>query len=335
MEDALHRIHRNDNNRVAYRGLLLGERVRHSNLITNKQVVLIGVFNNGLMNRILVAKSKSINIDLEYYVAGRSVVRGYLIKDDYCPPASIIDHGRYIIKIESPLIQDESDLCKYSRSIKVFAQRLTVLTKCVLGQALNTSPWETDSFTKRIELIGQMPDGWQSNYSSIQEELDKKKRLHLHIEEVEPHHFFTLNASPFSDYIKALKQYAQLKPIERDLLQVLNDADLVSFTGRYMLLSKALEIVNAMHPLKRTDDRIQILLPELVQQFNGATIKDMMNLANNRKETRHYVDKSKDTLCHQAMSEEELKTFYSFTNQLCLNLLRRSLGLDIVDFSME
>jgi len=89
-----------------------------------------------------------------------------------------------------------------------------------------------------------------------------------------------------------------------------------------------------MHPLSGKDDRIQNLLPELVEQFKGTTIRDMMNLANNRKETRHYVDKSKETLSHQAMSEDELKLFYTFTNQLCLNLIRRSLGLGIVDYSM-
>ena len=102
-----------------------------------------------------------------------------------------------------------------------------------------------------------------------------------------------------------------------------------------MLLSKALEMVNAMHPLNGKDDRIQTLLPELVDQFKGTTIKDMLNLANNRKETRHYVDKSKETLSHQAMSEDELKLFYSFTNQLCLNLLRRSLGLNMVDYGID
>ena len=115
----------------------------------------------------------------------------------------------------------------------------------------------------------------------------------------------------------------------------MNDADLASFTSRYMLLSKALEMINAMYPLKGTDNRIQTLLPELVDKFDGMTLKDLMNLANNRKETRHYVDRSDDSLSHPAMSEDELKLFYSKSNQLCLNILRRSLGLGLVDFSAD
>lgn len=289
---------------------------------------------NLINNNVLRVSSKSINIDLENYNPGRAIIKGYTLKDAYDPPSSKIDHGQYRIIIESPLIRKESDFNNHLCSVREIVKQLTVLTKCVLGEALNTSPWELDAFTKRLELLGQMPEGWESNYFSIQDELDKRKQFHLHVKRVEPRHFFCLPESPFVDYIKALKHYPGLKPIEIDLLQILNDADLVSFTGRYMLLGKALEIVNAMYPLKGKDSRIQDLLPELIERFNGTTIKDLLNLANNRKETRHYVNKSKDTLSHQEMSVDERKLFYALTNQLCINLLRRSLGLNNVDFGL-
>lgn len=73
---------------------------------------------------------------------------------------------------------------------------------------------------KKIELIGQMPLGWESNYDLVQKELDKKKRLTMHVE-VEPHHFCNLPASPFKDYLAAFKAFHRLKTIERDLLQIL------------------------------------------------------------------------------------------------------------------
>lgn len=287
------------------------------------------------MNNTLAVSSRSINLDLDRYIEGRSMMREYLIKDSYSFPASKNDHGQYSIIVQSPIIRDGSDLGRHIRSIKEIAQRLTVLTKCVLGEALNTSPWEMDLFTKKIELIGKMPVGWESNYDLVQKELDRNKRFSMQIE-VLPHRFIALQESPFKDYINALKHYPRLQPIERDLLQVLNDADLVSFTGRYMLLSKALEMVSAMCPPKKgRDERIRILLPELYERFKGTTLSDLMNLANNRKETRHYVDKSSESLSHPSMSEEELKMFYSLTNQLCLNIVRRSLGLGIVDFCPE
>lgn len=284
------------------------------------------------MNNNLVAQSKPILLDLEEYGEGKSMISGYLVKDTYSVPKTKVDYGQYRFIIESPIIRDETDLNRHLHSIKEISQRLTILTKCVIGEALNTSPWELDLFTKKIELVGQMPLGWESNYDLVQKELDKKKRLTVHLEG-EPNHYYMLPSSPFNDYITALKAFPRLEKIKRDLLQILNDADLVSYTGRYMLLSKALEIVNAMYPLTaRKDNRIQTILPELVEEFKGVTLKDLMNLANNRRETRHYVDKTTESLSHQAMSEEELKLFYSMTNQLCLNIIRRSLGLGLVNF---
>lgn len=284
------------------------------------------------MNNILVIESKPILLDLDNYEVGKSMIKEYLIRDTYSFPSTRVDHGQYRIIIESPIIRDDTDFSYHLQSIKEIARRLTILSKCILGEALNTSPWETDIFTKRIEPIDQMPLGWKSNYELVKKEIDNTKRISVHIEVI-PSHYCIRNSSPFNDYLSALKAFPRLKTNERDLLQVLNDADLVSFTGRYMLLSKALEMVNAMYPLtKRKDDRIQTIMPELVEQFNGVTIKELMNLANNRRETRHYIDKSRTSLCHQAMSEDERKLFYSMSNQLCLNIIRRSLGLGIVNF---
>lgn len=287
------------------------------------------------MNKILIAKSKPILLDLDNYSEGKSTIKGYLIKDTYSFPKTKVDHGQYQIIVESPIIRDDSDLSRHQNAIKRIAQRLTILSKCIIGEALNTSPWETDVFTKKIELIGQMPLGWESNYDLVQKELDKKKRLTMHVE-VEPHHFCNLPASPFKDYLAAFKAFHRLKTIERDLLQILNDADLVSFTGRYMLLGKAIEMVDSMFPFTNgEDDRIQTILPELSEQFKGVTIKKLRGLANTRRETRHYVQQSNKSLSHPTMSEEELKLFYSMTNQLCLNILRRSLGLGLVNFSTD
>lgn len=287
------------------------------------------------MNSILVTNSKPILLDLDNYAEGKSTIKGYLIKDSYSFPKTKVDHGQYRIIIESPIIRDDSDLSRHLNAIKGIAQRLTILSKCILGEALNTSPWETDVFTKQIELIGQMPLGWESNYDLVQKELDKKKRLTMHVE-VEPHHFWKLPAPPFKDYLVAFKAFPRLKTIERDLLQILNDVDLVSFTGRYMLLGKAIEMVDSMYPFTNgKDDRIQTILPELSEQFNGVTIKTLRGLANTRRETRHYVQQSNKSISHPAMSEEELKLFYSMTNQLCLNIIRRSLGLGLVNFCTD
>ena len=120
------------------------------------------------MNKILIARSKPILLDLDNYSEGKSTIKGYLIKDTYSFPKTKVDHGQYQIIVESPIIRDDSDLSRHQNAIKRIAQRLTILSKCIIGEALNTSPWETDVFTKKIELIGQMPLGWESNYDLVQ-----------------------------------------------------------------------------------------------------------------------------------------------------------------------
>lgn len=287
------------------------------------------------MNNNLVAKSKPILLDLDNYEEGTSIINGYLIKDSYSIPKIKHEHGQYRLIIESPIISDESDLVNYMHSTKEIAQQLTILSKCVIGEALNISPWEFMSFTRKIETIGQMPPGWESNYDPIQKEFDKKKQFTACLVG-EPIHYYMLPKSPFNDFITAFKAFPRLKRIEKDLLQILNDADLVSFTGRYMLLGKAIEMVDSMFPFTNgEDDRIQTILPELSEQFKGVTIKKLRGLANTRRETRHYVQQSNKSLSHPTMSVEERKLFYSMTNQLCLNILRRSLGLGLVNFSTD
>ncbi len=164
------------------------------------------------MNKILIARSKPILLDLDNYSEGKSTIKGYLSKDTYSFPKTKVDHGQYQIIVESPIIRDDSDLSRHQNAIKRIAQRLTILSKCIIGEALNTSPWETDVFTKKIELIGQMPLGWESNYDLVQKELDKKKRLTMHVE-VEPHHFCNLPASPFKDYLAAFLTLSLFRPV--------------------------------------------------------------------------------------------------------------------------
>ena len=67
--------------------------------------------------------------------------------------------------------------------------------------------------------------------------------------------------------------------------------------------------------------------PELIECFKGMTIKSLMNLSNNRKETRHYYDK-KANAAHPGMTDDEMKAYYEYSNLLCINVIRQSLGLE-------
>lgn len=287
------------------------------------------------MNNQLVVKSKIIHLDLKYYLQGRAVIdNGFIIKDSYVTRTKT-SHGEYCFTIESPPINNDEDLSFALRKASSLINRITLLNKCILLEALNTSEYETDVFTKYISIVGKMPQGWISNYKDVKEEIDRRKRTFLSIVEVIPTHFVEQEKSPFMDFMNALKMYSKVNRVYIDLLQIINDADLVSFSARYLLLGKALEIVDSLYPLKhRKDNRIVELFPELESYFNGTTLKDLLTLANNRKETRHYIAEKSTLTSHQSMNEEELKKFYYLTNLLCINIIRKQLGLELTCWEM-
>ena len=98
----------------------------------------------------------------------------------------------------------------------------------------------------------------------------------------------------------------------------------------FMLIGKALEIINAMYPFQhnhgKPDKRIEEYFPELIDTFQGITIKNLMDLSNNRQETRHFLDKKKH-LPHESLTRDERINLYRCSTSLMLNVLRDKFGL--------
>ena len=285
------------------------------------------------MSLVFKAWSKTLYLDFDKYEEGHCVYNNkYLIKDSY-KPAGPQKHGEYSLSIESSMIRNENDLRKEAAAIRNIAHCITLLSKCVLGGALNTPERSMNSFTRTFILPSDMPKGWQCNYKDVEKSVTRKG-VHLIVDSVTDIQYYALERSPFNDYITALKNYGKLPKSIKDLLTIINDVDLVSYSARYMLIGKALEIVDALYPLNNGKDRrIEQFFPELIDIFNGTTIKDLMNLANNRQESRHYVKKKASLTPHDAMTNYELKKYYDLSNNLCLYIIRRELGLEPVEIT--
>lgn len=200
-------------------------------------------------------------MDISNYHPGCAVVQGYKLSDYYEPRNKII-HGQYRIIIESPVVHDDVDLVKVKGKSRSIASVITLLFKCLIGEAISTSVNTIDNFTKEIIFAGDMPLSWSSNYREIQEELDKCKTITLRVEGI-AEHYFVLENSPFEELIIAMEAFDNLSTPLKDLLIILNDVDIVSQSSRYMLLGKAIEIVDAIYPYKhsKNDNRINELLP--------------------------------------------------------------------------
>ena len=220
--------------------------------------------------RSIEVTSKVLNLDFENYEEGRFIYqKKYIIKDSYKPALSPKGHGEYRISIVSPVIRDDDDLNKQINHLRSIVNKISVLYKCITGAAFNLSERYMNSFTRTYILPGELPSGWESNYSELKEELDRKKKMHLCIVSVENIQYVVLDKNPFPDLMHALMRYDKLPRCLKDLLSIINDVDIVSSAARYMLIGKALEIVDSMYPLDgHKDHRIEQYFSEFSSSFN-------------------------------------------------------------------
>lgn len=292
----------------------------------------------------LVTSLKPIMIKIDKYQKLDFCFNGYHIFDYYDPPlrnkqedpfSQKTDfYGRYSISIESACIVDIKDLSRAVKESNDLAKTITLIAKCFLGQALNTPPQYYDSNVIEYDQAEDPIDGWESNHSSVRMHLHKNGKCIITSIHAVSERFFQCTESPFAGLEKALIAYSSMSQTSKDLLLIINDVDIVSPSSRFMLLGKAIEIVDSLYPLaglNNYDTRIRTLFPDIADSFKGVTIKNLRGLANSRKETRHYIDKHR--VVHPEMTDDERRNYYECTNLLCINVVRKELGFDTIVFN--
>lgn len=89
-------------------------------------------------------------------------------------------------------------------------------------------------------------------------------------------------------------------------------------------------MINYLYPPSKSnphnDKRILEYFPELQPFFNDTSIRDLMGVANGRKETRHYENK-KTGAPHRSIIWYEAEQFYQRIDVLALSIVRNKLGL--------
>ena len=122
--------------------------------------------------------------------------------------------------------------------------------------------------------------GWKSNFEKIYDFIERKGgspyvvKINLH----SVVNWTRIDNNPLSDLQKLIKNYGHLSEDMRYLLFLLNAAMESPDSNRYMILGKALEIINSIYPLEKnkSDDRLEIIDYKLKEVFNGITIKELI-----------------------------------------------------------
>lgn len=257
---------------------------------------------------------------------------GWIVSDNYEYYEKNPRWSRYTITITSHNIFNEETL----NDSRIKAQRIVDLITPLLpvcGLPSLNSPKYVD-FLKDQSIVDykSSPQGWSTDYKAVLEQIKKDNgtKSFVNIEFMGVSRYSTIEDSPLMDLQLMLKNYDTLDEEIKFLIflhyTILTSADV----NIYMLIGKALEIVNALYPYNRNhgkeDKRIEEFFPELSRLFGNVTIKDLISLSNNRKETRHYINKGENKP-HESLSSEERKTLYKCSIYLMMNVIRDKFGL--------
>ena len=144
-------------------------------------------------------------------------------------------------------------------------------------------------------------------------------------------HFSMLEHTPLPDIQYMLEHYDEIDEPIKFLLFLNNSILSANDINVFMLIGKAIEIINTLYPYKKhqksKDRRIEIYFPELLDVFQDDTIEKLWEWSNDRKEARHYSDKKNDNLPHDSLSNEERRKMYRCSICLIVNVIRSAFKL--------
>ena len=282
------------------------------------------------MNNNLVYTSEPMDVLIENYMEYKYTYHNWIVSDNYVFNEKMPRHSHYSIIVTSPFVDNEHELYKYDSFGRVLVDRITSLIP-LCGLPSLISKGTHDFLTNRsIIVYTNSPKGWKTNYNKIRTELVKPNVSGLTIGNItaEVKGYAIIDDTPLKELEVMINNYDSINEGVKYLMFLNNCILSYADSNIFMLMGKALEIIDAMYPLKtKKDKRIDNSFPELANVFNGYTIKDLFNLSNNRKETRHYIKDKAKVISHESLNEEERIMMYKCTTCLIINVLRDQFGL--------
>lgn len=280
----------------------------------------------------LIYRSKALPITIENYIASSFEYDKWVISDYYKKVAIGYEYG-FIVTTKEDAI-DCNSLSMLALYTSNFVEKLTMLIKYAVGVSLNAPHKQVVHRRFRAIDVKELPKGWNSNYKEIDDHLQNTLTSYI---SVTP---FPRNAkmeiSALEELKTALENYDGLNDKMKDLIAIHNSAVEADERACYLILGKVLEIINSLYPYKNSnhgkDKRINTFFPELLPLFGKVTIKDLMGMANNRKETRHYVAGCN---VHTSLTTIEAENYFLRIDALALQVIRKALCLPSVIISTE
>lgn len=285
----------------------------------------------------LIYTSNPLSLVIANYEPMSFEYNGWIVSDEYaCNEKYPID-SEYRIVISSQDIESKEELRETASQGRYVTELITKMLPYVTFVSLN-EPLHTNLSRTRFIINTTKPlSGWNNNYEEIETELGKNddNPLKVKVTLMPTTHWVRMHKSPMKELKIVLENYNSLSDSYKFLIFLHNAIKESEDINRYMLIGKALEIVNAIYPYQRgrQDRRIQENHPELLPFFEGTTLKDLIGLSNSRQESRHYMRNLKDS--HPRLTEEEREKLYLCSVLLITNIIRKVCGLEVQTFIQE
>lgn len=281
------------------------------------------------MNK-LKYESIPLNLLIKNYEPIQFTLGHYTYSDKYTPPTGNQSHGSYILYITTGGISNQGQLNTASIQLRQHAETVMMLFKYITGTSLFHTQEGIDLRRKRFLIAGECPDGWTSNYTELNNLLDKNA-FHLQIISTPSRPYAQISLTPLHELQIMLKQYNKIDATTRYLMQLNYEADVASDMIRCLVYGKVIEMIDAIHPLSGNNDRrIEEYYDGMQETFQGMTIKDLMGLANTRADTRHYAKQKGEVKAHPFLTYEELGIYGPLIDNLAINEVRLRFGLPLV-----
>ena len=273
--------------------------------------------------------SDSMDVGIKNYTERKFEYDKWIVSDKYVVNEKKLHLSKYSLVITSPVVRTKEDLDDYRIKGEKVVNRITHFIPICGLPSLNSPKYV--SFFSDVSIIdyANSPKGWKTDYNELREKFNTQKtRFTITTSFGGVRHYSIIENSPLEDLETIMDNYDSIGE-ETKYLIFLNNAILSSSDDNvYMIIGKALEIINAMYPLNgKKDNRIRDYFPELEDVYKGHSIKELMGLSNTRKETRHYIKDKTLVIPHESLSKEEGSLLFKFSTNLILNAIRDRFGL--------
>ena len=233
--------------------------------------------------------------------------------------------GDYQVVVESK-IEQKDHLWESFNQISVVARELDLAWTYGCGHPLTKRHFIFQASIVDIDSTQGIVRGWRGNYGELLDEINRGKRhVSFRFNRMD---FSSLPSFPLAGVLKIRSAILEADETTTILLNLHYSAHMANdVLSMCFFLSKCLELVRAILPGRRDEEKEDYLQDSAKNELQ-MSLHDLFDLANNRFQTRHIIDKEGEF--HPRLTSDELVAFRYDADLVIRSVLAERLEVDVV-----